>query len=61
MELWIGIGLVFVLAVLFLWRSRKVGTRGKDSLTEGMPDDLRDKNIGLGSTPNDGRPWSGGN
>ncbi len=59
MELWIGIGAVFVLVIVYLWRSRRVGTRGKDSLIEGMPDDLRDKNTGLGSMPNDGRPWGG--
>jgi hypothetical protein len=61
MELWIAIGLVFALAIVFLWRSRRVGTHGKGSLVDGMPDDLRDKNSGLGSTPNGGRPWSGGN
>lgn len=61
MELWIAIALVIVLAVVFLWRSRRVGTSGKESLVQGMPDDLRDKNTGLGSMPNDGRPWSGGN
>jgi hypothetical protein len=61
MELWIGIGLVFVLTVVFLWRSRRVGTTGKESLIEGLPDDLRDKNSGQNSLPNRGRPWSGGN
>ena len=32
MELWIAIGLVFLFAIVFLWRSRRVGTSGKESL-----------------------------
>jgi hypothetical protein len=59
MELWIGIGVVFVLVLVFLWRSRR-GTTGRESLTQGMPDDLRDKNSGQNSLPNRGRPWGRG-
>jgi hypothetical protein len=29
MEMWIGIGLVIVLTIVFLWRSRRGGTGGK--------------------------------
>ena len=60
MELWIGIGLVVLLAIFFLWRSRRGGTRGPEYLTQGLPDDLRDKNSGQNSLPNRGRPWGRG-
>ena len=61
MELWIGIGLVFVLAIYFLWTSRRRTSNDLEAKTKGLPDDLRDKITGLGSLPNDGRPWGGGN
>jgi hypothetical protein len=61
MELWIAIGLAFIATVFFLWRSRRVGTTGKESLVEGLPDDLREKNSGQNSLPNGGRPWGRGN
>jgi hypothetical protein len=61
MELWIGIGLAFALTVYFLWTSRRRTSNDLEAQTKGLPDDLRDKNTGLGSMPNDGRPWSGGN
>lgn len=59
MEMWIAIGLVFVLVLVFLYRSRR-GTTGRDSLTQGLPDDLRNKNAGQNSLPNRGRPWGRG-
>jgi hypothetical protein len=60
MELWIGIGVVFVLMLVFLWRARR-GTTGPESRVQGLPDDLRDKNSGQNSLPNRGRPWGRGN
>ena len=59
MELWIGIGLAFVVTVFFLWRSRRGTSSGLEAQTKGLPDDLRDKNGGMISLPNRGRPWSG--
>ena len=61
MEFVIFLVLVFVGGVFFLWRSRVRTSNDLDSLTKGLPDDLRDKNTGIDSLPNDGRPWSGGN
>ena len=61
MEFFLFLGLAFVGAVYFIWRSRVRTSRDVESLTKGLPDDLRDKNTGLDSMPNDGRPWSGGN
>ena len=61
MEFVIFLVLVFVGGVFFLWRSRVRTSNDVDSLTKGLPDDLRDKNTGIDSLPNDGRPWSGGN
>ena len=60
MELFIGIAVVFIAGVLFLWRTRRRTSNDLDAQTKGLPDDLRDKNTGLGSLPNDGSPWSGG-
>ena len=55
-----GVG-AFVLAVYWIWRVRRGGTSGKERFVEGLPDDLRDKNTGLASLPNRGRPWGRGN
>jgi hypothetical protein len=60
MEFFLFLGLVFVGAVFFLRRSRARTDNSLDSMTKGLPDDLRDKNTGLASLPNDGNPWSGG-
>lgn len=60
MEFWLGLGLAFVGAIFFIWRGRRGTSSGPDTLNKGLPDDLRDKNTGLGSMPNDGRPWGGG-
>ena len=54
MELWIGIGLVFVLTIYFLWSSRRRTSNDLEAQAKGLPDDLRDKNAGMGSLPNDG-------
>ena len=51
----------FVVLVFFLWRSRRDTGTGPETPTMGLPDDLRDKNGGMMSLPNRGRPWSGGN
>lgn len=61
MELFIFLGLVFAGAVFFLWRSRTRLSRGLDTLNKGLPDDLRDKNVGMIGLPNRGRPWGRGN
>ena len=60
MEFFLFLGLAFVGAVFYLWRSRVRTTRDIDSLTKGLPDDLRDKNTGMVSLPNRGRPPGGG-
>ena len=57
MEFVLFLALAFVGAVYYLWRSRVRTSNDVDSLTRGLPDDLRDKNSGLDSLPNDGRPW----
>jgi hypothetical protein len=61
MEFFVFLALAVPVVVWLLWRSRVRTSGGPEALTKGLPDDLRDKNTGLGSLPNDGRPWSGGN
>lgn len=61
MELFLFLGLAFVGAVFFIWRSRARTSRDLDSMTKGLPDDLRDKNDGMRALPNRGRPWGRGN
>lgn len=61
MELFVFIvGAVAVIVVL-MWRGRRGGSTGPDTLTQGLPDDQRDKNGGMISLPNRGRPWGRGN
>jgi hypothetical protein len=60
MEFFLFLGLAFVGVVFFIWRSRRGTSRGLDTLTKGLPDDLRDKNAGMVSLPNRGRPWGRG-
>ena len=43
MEFFLFLGLAFVGAVFFIWRSRVRTSRDLDSMTKGLPDDLRDK------------------
>jgi hypothetical protein len=51
---------LFVVAVILLWRSRaRTGDMG-ESPTSGLPDDLRDKNVGMIGLPNRGDPWTKG-
>jgi hypothetical protein len=57
MELFVFLGLAFVGVVFYLWRSRRRTSRDVDSLTKGLPDDLRNKNTGMVSLPNRGRVW----
>jgi hypothetical protein len=52
---------VVVAAVYLIWRSRRGTSTGPEALRKGMPDDLRDKNGGMISLPNRGRPWGRGN
>jgi len=61
MELLLFIVAAFVVPTVLIWRSRRRTSRGLDTLSKGLPDDLRDKNAGMGSQPNRGRPWGGGN
>ena len=56
MELFVFAVLVFVGLVFVVWRGRA----GRSGPTGGLPDDLRDKNAGMLSLPNRGRPWGGG-
>ena len=60
MEFFVFLGLAFVVVTYFIWRSRVRTTNDADSLTKGLPDDLRDKNGGMVSLPNRGRPWGRG-
>ena len=44
MELWLFVGLVFVVVVVALWRKARLERRaGDDALISGRADDLRDK------------------
>ena len=61
MELFVGIGVVIVAAIFFLWRSRRGTASDLDAQTKELPDDLRAKNGGMISLPNRGRPWGRGN
>lgn len=60
MEFFLFLGLAFVGAIYYLWRSRVRTSNDVDSLTKGLPDDLRDKNTGMLSLPNRGRGPGGG-
>jgi hypothetical protein len=61
MEFFLFLGIAFVGVVFFIWRSRARTSNDIDSQTKGLPDDLRDKNTGMVSQPNRGRPWGRGN
>jgi hypothetical protein len=61
MEILVFIAVVVVGGVLILWRRQRHLGNDLEARLHGLPDDLRDKNVGLGSLPNDGRPWGGGN
>jgi hypothetical protein len=61
MEFFVFLALVVIGAVFFLRRSRAGTSGGPETLTRGLPDDLRDKNTGMVSMPNRGRPWGRGN
>lgn len=61
MELFAFLGAAFVLVIYFIWRSRRGTSSGPETLMKGLPDDLRDKNGGMISLPNRGRPWGRGN
>jgi hypothetical protein len=50
---------VFAVVIYFLWSSRRGTSRGPDADRKGLPDDLRHKNTGQDSLPNDGTPWGG--
>ncbi len=60
MEFFAFLVLAFVAAVFFLSQSRARTSQGPETLTKGLPDDLRDKNGGMISLPNRGRPWGRG-
>jgi hypothetical protein len=60
MDLFVFLGLAFAGVVFLIWRSRRGTSRGLDTLTKGLPDDLRDKNAGMVGLPNRGRPWGRG-
>ncbi len=52
--------IVFVGAVYGIRRVRRARSPGLERYVEGLPDDLRDKNAGMISQPNRGRPWGRG-
>lgn len=54
MEFFLFLALAFVAMVVFLWRSRVRTSKDLDSLTKGLPDDLRDKNTGVIGFPHGG-------
>ena len=54
MEFWAFLGAAFVLVIVFIWRSRRGTSSGLETLTKGLPDDLRDKNTGLIGSPHGG-------
>jgi hypothetical protein len=60
MEFLAFFGAVLAVGVVVLWRRQRRLGNDLEARRHGLPDDLRDKNTGLGSMPNDGRPWSGG-
>ena len=55
MEFFLFLALAFVGVIYYLRRSRIRTSNDVDSLTQGLPDDLRDKNAGMLSLPNRGR------
>lgn len=59
MELWAFLGVAFVGVAYLIWRSRRGTSRGIDTLTKGLPDDLRDKNVGTKGAPYVGRAEDG--
>jgi hypothetical protein len=61
MEILIFAALVVGLGVFVLWRRQQRLGNDLEARRHGLPDDLREKNTGIGSLPNDGRPWGGGN
>jgi hypothetical protein len=61
MEILVFIALVVGIGVFVLWRRQRILGNDLEARRHGLPDDLRDKNTGIGSLPNDGRPWGGGN
>lgn len=60
MEWFAFVGIVIVVVVFALWRGRSRTPVDDNSPMQGLPDDLRDKNAGQVSLPNDGHPWPGG-
>ena len=60
MEFFLFLALAFVGVIYYLRRSRVRTSNDVDSLTQGLPDDLRDKNAGMLSLPNRGRGPGGG-
>ncbi len=61
MEFVLFLAVVFVGAIVYLWRSRVRTSNDLDSLTKGLPDDLRDKNTGsIGVSHGGGVGGSGG-
>lgn len=43
MEIVVFLAVVFVIAAVLIWRSRRGTSQGLESLTAGVPDDLRNK------------------
>ena len=63
MEFFLFLAIVFVGAIVYLWRSRVRTSNDLESRIRGLPDDLRDKNagsIGIASGPYIGQRTDGG-
>jgi hypothetical protein len=61
MEFIVLFAAVVGVSVFVLWRRQRILGADLEARRHGLPDDLRDKNTGLGSVPGDGRPWGRGN
>jgi hypothetical protein len=61
MEIFVFAIVVFAVAVYGIWRVRRGSSPGLERHVEGLPDDQRDKDVGLMGMPNRGRPWGRGN
>jgi hypothetical protein len=60
MELFVFLGGAFVLTAIWMRRVRVGGSYGRSDMgNAGLPDDQRDKNVGMLGLPNRGRPTGG--
>jgi hypothetical protein len=60
MEFFLFFGGVAALSVYVVWRRQRRLRGDLEAQRHGLPDDQRDKNVGMIGLPNQGRPWGGG-